>query len=419
MKKQILLLSLLLIVSLVLPVAADNDGKVLDISVEYGFIFLDLGDESGIEAGDIFIVLGAGEIPAARVKITKVYTDLAEGDIIEKMHPEMLRAGLRVVLEREPVAVTPPTTPIEPVTPPVTPDDPVVPDPVLTPEPATSFSYTLIRSLSQDGVISHPVAVAVSADRQIYFTDTRHHAVLAWRDDIGAASLPTSVEDPSRRGVFFGRGSGQFIFPSGLACHRDGTIIAVDTMNHRLQVIERSGKVLREIGGLGATGGRLLKPTGIAVSTQGDIFVADTGNDRIQQFTINGSFVREIGATGAGRLSRPYGVAVSGSGELFVADSRNHRIVVFNREGGFVKSFGNEILRSPRGLTFAGDGNLYIADPANYCVQVFSSNGGYIGKIDDWAIERPFDLAWHPAGFLLVADAGANALLEYRVNASN
>jgi len=82
----------------------------------------------------------------------------------------------------------------------------------------------------------------------------------------------------------------------------------------------------------------------VAVDGAGKVFVADCDNHRIQVFDAKGEVVRVFGreGSGTGELKRPAGVAVDGAGNVFVADCLNDRIQVFDAKGEVVRVFGRE-----------------------------------------------------------------------------
>lgn len=409
------LLILLLTLLLALPAAgAELRGRVLEISDEYGFAFLDLGAATGVRPGDVFTVLAPNESVAARVRVTKVYADLCEGDLLDRAQPQLLRVGLVVVRvgSAAPVPATPatPVTPVSPVTP-ATPATPLRPPAAM---PPANFVAALVRTIAQPGIIEHPLAVTVGTDRKIYFVDTRHHSIMLWQDaSNNAVALPTATVANLPGGVYFGRAPGQFAFPSGLASDTGGLIYVVDSMNNRVQVVDRTGKVRRVIGELGTANGRFLKPAGIAVNPPtGTMFVADAGNDRVQQFSAAGVYVKTLAP--ADGFRRPAGLVFTDR-HLFVVDGGKARIVVFDIDGKPAATFGEGMLTAPRGICVDNRGLLYVADPGAGCVFIYSLGGVLQGCISGPELNRPFSVAWHPDGQLVVADPETNALLLYRV----
>lgn len=63
--------------------------------------------------------------------------------------------------------------------------------------------------------------------------------------------------------------------------YSDGAVIVADQGNHRVQVFDRSGVLVRSFGFKGHELGRLHNPRGIAVGEHGMFAVADYGNHRV------------------------------------------------------------------------------------------------------------------------------------------
>lgn len=406
----VILLVLVVCVPSVAAPAPELRGRLLDVSVEYGFAFINLGVPSGVTIGDLFLVTGPDGTPLARVRVSKVYNDFCEGDVVEKFQPHLLRSGLtavRVTADGQ-VPTTAPVTPAPPETPalPVTPVRPVPPA-----VSAAQVTATLHKRLARPGIVEHPLAVTVNADRKIYFLDTRHHAVMLWQD-VNAAPvvLPTAASATLSGGYYFGSAPGQFACPSAIASDTAGLLYVADAFNNRVQVLDRAGRVVRFAGDEGLP---LNRPAGLAVhSGSGTLYVAETGSGRIRQFAANGAAGRIFAARDGS--FRPYGLAVVQE-HLYAADGAGRRIVVFNRAGDEVASFGSGLLVAPRGV--AGDGGdlLFVADPGAGCVFIYTAGGVLQGRIAGPELNRPFDVAWHPEGKLVVADPATNALLLYSV----
>jgi len=130
------------------------------------------------------------------------------------------------------------------------------------------------------------------------------------------------------RAVGEGSGVGELKCPTGVAVDGAGKVFVADCDNHRIQVFDAKGEVVRVFGREGSGTGELKRPAGVAVDGAGNVFVADCLNDRIQVFDAKGEVVRVFGreGCGVGELKKPTGVAVDGAGKVFVADNYNHRI---------------------------------------------------------------------------------------------
>ncbi|NCV21934.1 MAG: TIGR03663 family protein, partial [Chloroflexi bacterium] len=88
-----------------------------------------------------------------------------------------------------------------------------------------------------------------------------------------------------------GKANGQYTLPRGIASAGANAFFIADTGNHRIQKVDRAGKVLLAWGTEGSGDGQFKEPMGVATDRDGNVFVADTWNHRIQKFDPNGKFL--------------------------------------------------------------------------------------------------------------------------------
>lgn len=89
-----------------------------------------------------------------------------------------------------------------------------------------------------------------------------------------------------------------------------------DTLNARVQKLDRQSRVLQVIGTLGEAVGEMVRPKGIAVDRAGRVYVADAATDSVQIFDSTGQVLLMPGGPGEdpGDLSLPAKVALSYDG---------------------------------------------------------------------------------------------------------
>ncbi len=170
----------------------------------------------------------------------------------------------------------------------------------------------------------------------------------------------------------------------------DGPVAVVaDTGNHRLALWRvRDGTVVRHVGSQGAAAGQFNYPTAVTVvparSTGTDeswLVVADSLNHRVQVLTRTGTVVRVLQGDAVIKLGNWLtGVTVCiGTGEVLVTDCYNHRVVSWRLSDGGglrvvcggVQGSGPGQLSYPLGVAASVDGSLWVADVGNDRLSLF------------------------------------------------
>ena len=105
-------------------------------------------------------------------------------------------------------------------------------------------------------------------------------------------------------------------------------IWVTDSANHRIQVFDRDGKLIKIWGSQGSELGMLSYPYDIIFDTDGNLLICEYGNNRIQKFTRDGESLGVWGESGKkeGQLFNPWSIVQDHSGRVHVLDSNNHRI---------------------------------------------------------------------------------------------
>jgi tripartite motif-containing protein 71 len=165
--------------------------------------------------------------------------------------------------------------------------------------------------------------------------------------------------------------------------------VVVDTSNHRLALWRvRDGTVVRHVGLEGAAAGQFNYPTAVTVvparSTGTDeswLVVADSWNHRVQVLTRTGTVVRVLQGDAVIKLGRwLYGVTVCiGTGEVLATDYNNHRVVSWRLSDGGglrvvcggVQGSGPGQLSCPLSVAASGDGSLWVAEYGNHRLSLF------------------------------------------------
>ena len=172
-----------------------------------------------------------------------------------------------------------------------------------------------------EGYFKHPTGIAVdSPARRIYVSDT-------WRNEIFVMDLQGNVLQKIGKN---GSNDGEFNFPTDLRL--DGpNLMVLDTMNFRVQVLDRSGAFQYSIGHLGEGQGEMFRPKGLGLDSEGHLYTAEGLSGVVQVFDRQGQLLYCFGkrGTGFGDFQLPTGLFIDQEDHVYVVDSYNQRIQMF------------------------------------------------------------------------------------------
>lgn len=213
-----------------------------------------------------------------------------------------------------------------------------------------------------------PTGVSVAPDGSLYVADTHYFRVIAY--------------DPEGRELFrfgeFGKGPGQFIYPTDIAFGPEGRLYVSEYGgNDRVQVFSSSGEFLFEFGGFGSEAEQFNRPQSLAFnSDQSELFIADACNHRIVVTDAHGRLLRILGSPGKapGQLTYPYSVTVLDDDTLLVCEFGNNRVQRLAKDGkclGLYGGIGREVgrLQYPWAVA-ATDRQVFVVDSGNNRVQI-------------------------------------------------
>lgn len=297
--------------------------------------------------------------------------------------------------------------------------------------------------------LAYPGALAVDGAGRIYIADTENHRIRRVESD-GSLTTIAGTGTPGAGGDGGTATSAQLNQPSGVAVDGIGRVFVADTGNHRIRMIDESGRITT-IAGTGEPGFsgdgaailvRLAAPHGVAVDGLGRLYIADTENHRIRRIDIDGGLVTVAGTGNAGaagdggpaidaELASPLGVAVDMQGRVLVADTLNSRVrrveldetivTVAGSSFGFGGDGGQAtaaMLASPTAVAVDPQGRIVIADLLNHRIRRVAVDGsiatvagtgaqGYSGDGGPAAsamLALPLGVATDAQGAILVAD---------------
>jgi DNA-binding beta-propeller fold protein YncE len=241
-----------------------------------------------------------------------------------------------------------------------------------------------------------PTAMAIASDHRIYVASRSSNE--ATRPVV--ISIVTA--DHQYFGAFsgFGKGDGQMIWPTALACDSNDRLYLADEFLHRITIFDGDGNFIAKWGKHGSAPGEIDAPAGLAFDADDNLFVVDHKNHRVQKFTKDGKYISSFGSygKGEGQLNLPWGIDVDKQGNVYVADWRNDRIQKFSPDGKFIASFGESgsgdgQFNRPSDVAVDSEGIIYVADWSNQRVQALSPDGTFLTKIrgeaklNPWAVE--------------------------------
>jgi hypothetical protein len=125
----------------------------------------------------------------------------------------------------------------------------------------------------------------------------------------------------------------QFSRPQALAVDEAGLLWVADACNHRLQVIDWSREkpeLVKIVGEIGKEPGQFKYPYGVEL-VQGHILVSEYGNHRVQKLDREGRMVASWGVVGRnpGELIEPWSVGLDSQSRVYVVDYGNNRVQRF------------------------------------------------------------------------------------------
>ena len=198
------------------------------------------------------------------------------------------------------------------------------------------------------------------------------------------------------------------IAPSGITVDNSGNVYVVDqggpANNSKIQKFDSAGNYLSQVGNGGGNGtGQFLFPSGIAISASGNIYVIDAGNNRVEKFDAKGNYVFQWGKQGSGLgqykfttpLSLFNGMVVDKNENVYVADSANDRVE--KTLYPYVFSNLNVLGVYPTPVRSGQNANIafHLNSPGNFFISVKDSSGNTVAQYQGQGNEGDNVLQWN------------------------
>ena len=156
--------------------------------------------------------------------------------------------------------------------------------------------------------------------------------ISTWRsmeNSIESRSSPRPVSSFSS-GVDTARPPGQFVRPQNLAIDEKNQVWVADACNHRIQIFDEQGNLLRMWGEEGGEIGKLQYPYDLVLDKDGTLLISEFGSHRIQRWDRDGHSLGSWGShgRGEGQLFNPWALVQDSTGRIHVLDTNNHRVQV-------------------------------------------------------------------------------------------
>jgi DNA-binding beta-propeller fold protein YncE len=232
-----------------------------------------------------------------------------------------------------------------------------------------------IGNSDENGVeLKNPMALYASKNGRILVADTGNHRLSFLNHD------GTHLYHFGRKG----NNSSEFNTLQGVVADKRGYIYVSDTNNNRIQVFNSDGIYLNSFGKKseqvdekGVEPGTFLKPKDLVFNSKEQLYVLDYNNKRIQVFEKNGTYLKEIGGMHDEiQFVEPIDIDIDEKDYLYVADRGSHSVKIFDPQGKFVIQFGS----SGKGPSYfpqlsaiaSSNYKIYVSDYLLDSIKVFS-----------------------------------------------
>jgi DNA-binding beta-propeller fold protein YncE len=214
-----------------------------------------------------------------------------------------------------------------------------------------------------------PTGLSIDRDGNLMVADTHYYRVLFYTPD------GTLLREKTIGGTL-GAGPGEFGLVTDVVQDSAGNYYVSEYGTFdRIQKFSPNGEFLLQWGGHGSERGQFRRPQNMAIDVRDQIWVADACNHRIQVFDTSGNLVKILGSQGraSGELTYPYDLVLDG-GFIYICEMGNNRVQKLTLEWEPVATWGRSgrgpgELYNPWALVRDSEGRLLVIDSNNHRVQ--------------------------------------------------
>ena len=214
--------------------------------------------------------------------------------------------------------------------------------------------------------------IHIGPDDTVYCVDDGLHTVQKFTSDGRLLMTLGSPRQPSPKwgGQPFNRPTHVAVSPA------TGDLYISDGYgNCRIHKFDTDGKHILSWGGPGSDPGQFIRPHNVVIDTDDNIYIADRENHRIQVFDSEGNVLRMWN-----NIHRPDGICLDSEGNFYVGELNGmngvddcpglgHRVSIYNLEGKLLSRFGDPEegegpgqFIAPHGVAVDSRGDLYVGD---------------------------------------------------------
>lgn len=186
-----------------------------------------------------------------------------------------------------------------------------------------------------EGLFERPTGLAFDAESgHLLVTDTVAGTLTAfeeWPLEPGQRRKAAVKAELEPAAVWRGAGSDRMHGPTHVAVNAGGGVVVTDSLNFRVQKLDRSFAPVGAFGEAGDQPGYFSRPKGVAVDSVGNIYVVDALFGNVQIFNTQGDLLLTFGKPGAGigEFWLASGICIDKQDRIYVADAWNQRVQVF------------------------------------------------------------------------------------------